>query len=219
MYALWGDLANCETTMDFWAEGAVEPSSWSYRFDENGDLRWAVLRDKTGFVNTSVAFEYDALGDLSATTMNPRPGGRYGSRTVVRWTPNRDSQLLVDSDGDGRPNARTHITRVDGQPVSQAADEDGDGRPDSWISTWTSGAFDTPVLQERIYAEGESTERSTFDSLGRLTVSETWDPDEVMPSGTTWRGYDAKGRAAWKENDNDGDGVAETYALWDWRCP
>lgn len=219
MYALWGDLADCETTMDFWAEGASEPSSWSYRFDENGDLRWAELRDKTGFLNISIVFAYDALGGLASSTSNPRPGGRFGSRSVVQWTPNGDSQLAYDSDGDGRADSRSYITRVDGRSVSEAADEDGDGALDAWTTRWAVGVFEAPVLEEHTFDDGDTEERAAFDSLGRLTRTETWHPGALLPTATSWRGYDAKGRAAWKDSDNDGDGIAETRAVWHWRCP
>lgn len=219
MYALWGDLADCETTMDFWGDGAKEPSTWSYRFDENGDLRWAELRDKAGFRNITIVFDYDALGGLSASTSNPREGGGFGSRTLVQWTPSGDSQLAFDADGDGRTDGRTYVTRVNGRAVSEASDEDTDGAPESWTTTWEQGVFETVVLEEHTAVDGDSEERASFDTLGRLTQTEAWAPGARVPSSTSWRGYDAKGRAAWKDSDNDGDGESETHAVWHWRCP
>ncbi len=218
MYALWGDLADCQSTMEFWAEGAAAPSTWTYRFDENGDLRWAQLSDKTGFVNMTIAFEYDALGALAGSITNPRADGS-GSRTRVAWRPNGDFQLLVDGNADGKVDSRSYTTQVDGRSIATADDEGDDGRMDGWVTNWEEGVFQARVLEEHTMPDGDSVERSSFDSLGRLVQTDAWTDDRSLPNATSWRGYDALGRALWKESDNDGDGVPETRASWTWRCP
>lgn len=216
-FALWHEMADCTGAMAFWQNEATAPTSWAYQYDGDGHLRWAEMKDGTGFTNLTMLFAYDADGELAETRFNPRADGSGGRAIRLSRTPWGDLLSEQDDRDDGIVEARTWDWHVDQTRIGSAQDIDGDGRADSWSEVWNDdSAFRNATFEEFVTASRDAVARFTYDSLGRLIETRT---DDGELERTVWRGYDEAGRILWKNADNDGDGTADTQAIWNWWCP
>ncbi len=220
-YALWNQMANCTARMEFRTDPAGPAvSEWDYRYDDDGDLRWAQMQDPSGHVNMRLAFEYRSPGELSQVLTNPGKDGRGGAETDYIWQDG--DPVLAWSESAERAGALS-VTRTwwaEGARVESATDSNCDGRADSFETFWTDASpFGLERELDGLDADSAYQERFSYDELGRLVRSELSRDGTGSVDRTVWRGYDDAGRILLKSADNDGDGVADTEASWAWWCP
>lgn len=220
-FALWQDMADCVAQMEFQPEvDGPTAATWTYRYNESGDMWWATMEDSTGFTNIVMTFGYDPQGRLIQIQTNPRPDG--GATQSVSYAYDAGDLILAESDdrSDGTVDRITRIAWAGGQQTGSATDKDADGDDDSWTVTWTEDStFRLLEFEEHVTRDSDSGERYRYDALGRLTETLVDQDGDGSTDRTVWRGYDASGRITWKDADNDGDGVTDTTASWTWWCP
>ena len=213
-------MANCTGSMEFWVSEGAAPATWTYAYDVDGELRRAQMTDPSGVVTLTLVYAYDTQGELVQTHLTSGNDTLRGQTTRVSLHASGDVLFEQDDGDDGIVDSRTTDWRVDGVSFGSATDSDADGKPDSWTEVWNDHiAFQNPAVEEYIGVDGDSVQRFGYDSLGRLVETTLTSEGEARSSRTVWRGYDTLGRILWKDSDNDGDGEADSHAIWHWWCP